>query len=309
MNFCVGSFFRVAGALTVGAVLIGGAFFAHNKQTVDASIERTAIKASVGQNVRMALNEVDTDGDGFPDWEEELRGTDPYTFDEPVTVPTTTTAATDIEDEPYQRPTTVTDSFAETFLEKIVRESAGRDLTPEAQSKLIGESISALESQVRDPLFTRTDIQVTSATDLAAAREYGNGVGTIITRHSLQNENELVIVERAFTQNDPAQLSALAPIEGAYRNMIRDLRALPVPSDLADEHLDLLNTMNMIASGLAAMQHSFDDPLAAFVRIQRYPDDAAGLFYAFENIRTALESRGVVYTTGEPGMLIFSFRP
>ncbi len=310
MNFRTESVFRVGGALLFGGVLVLGAFmFGHESAATSTAGQPAAIRA-VDADVRTALRSVDTDGDGIPDWEEELRGTDPHTptILEEETATTTTEAGASAA-EPYESPSTLTDQFAEEFLEEVVRQSAGRELTKEEQTRLVTESISSLVQSGSDRLYTRADVTLHGRNDLAAFREYGNSVSAIIERHSLNNEHELAILQRAVDTDNAAVLREIAPIEAAYRNMLRDLLALPAPSDMAKAHIDLANTFSIIANGLDIMQRAFDDPLAALVRAKRYPDDAAGLFYALDNIRMALEAKGIVYTNDEPGIFLFSLRP
>ncbi len=305
MNFRSESFFRVGGALALGTLLIGGSLLAHHKSVANTKTEAAAIRA-VSEHVRTALTAEDTDGDGIPDWEEALLGTDPRV----VTMrPETTSGDAAIDEEPYEAPSTVTGQFAERFLEDLVRESAGRELSGDERAALIARSISSLTSAEGDTLYTRANVTLSPTNDLAALRAYGNQVAAIMNRHSINNEHELAILQRAVDTDNAAVLRELAPIERAYRNMLRDTLALTAPSALAQEHVNLINTFSIIAGGIGSMQQAFDDPLAALVRVRRYPDDAAGLFYALDNLRIALERRGVVYTKEEPGIFLFSLRP
>lgn len=294
--------FRVLGAIVFAAGLIGAAFFVGRNDTSDALAEIPAVVVARG-DVRTVQPAIDTDEDGIPDWEEQLRGTDPHTY----TMLATTTPQT--PEEPYMPPATVTGQFAEQFLETVVRNGAGKDLTAEEQAAIVNQSIGTLEAETRDTLYTLADIKSIVQNDLAALRTYGNEVGGALMRNSIKNENEFIILERAVTQNNPDELKALGPIKHAYGGMIRSLLALETPTNVAKQHVDLINTLSMVQADIVAMENAFTDPLAALVRIKRYKDDAAGLFYAIDNIRLALEARGIVYTSDEPGIFLFSFRP
>lgn len=305
MNFLGESIFRVGGAMVVGAVLIGIAFFIQHQSSADENTEVPATVVARG-DVRTVQPALDSDKDSIPDWEEVLRGTDPHTYTKPTEateVPATTT-------DPYTPPTTVTDRFAEQFLEDIVRSGAGTDITEEDKAQLVSKSISTLTAETKDRLYTRADIKSVADNDLAALHTYGNELSTIIGKPATTNENELLIFERAVVkENNPEVLKELQPIAQAYIDMISGLLLLETPSTLSKQHVDLLNTLVMIHTDIVAMQEAFSDPLRALVRVKRYYDDAQGLFYALDNIRTALEARGVVYTSTEPGIFLFSLRP
>ncbi|MDZ4284389.1 MAG: hypothetical protein U1A28_01015, partial [Patescibacteria group bacterium] len=251
MNISVERIFRVGGAMVVGAGLIGVAFLVERDTVSDSLAEVPAAIVARG-DVRIMQPALDTDKDHIPDWEEALRGTDPHTR----TTLATATPQTASED-PYTPPTTVTGRFAEQFLETIVRSSAGKDMTDDEQAKLINQSIGALAGETRDALYTRADIRIVAQSDLAALRAYGNELSDILVKNSTTNENELVILERAVTQNDPDALKALGPIAQAYQGMVKGLLVLATPSDLAKRHVDLINALSMVHTDIVAMQEVF----------------------------------------------------
>jgi len=290
---------RVGGALVIGAVLLVGAL---SMRSFPEEATSPAAATVAARDVRTVIESIDTDGDGYPDWEEMLRGTDPYTHT--TFMPTAT--STDSE---YTPPNTVTEKFSERFLEDLVRTSAGRELTEEEQVAFVTESISSLVAEVAIKLYTRANILVVGDNTLADHRAYGNAVADILLRNSIQNENELVIMERAALNDNPSELAALEPIAQAYAGMVADMLKLATPSGFAAEHVDLLNMLALIESDIRAMRETEKDPLNALVHTQRYIDDATGLYTALNNIRTKLESAGIAYTSGEPGMFLFSLRP
>lgn len=293
---------RVGGALVLGTALVGGALYVQSRPTT-ASPQTASVITIASADVRSPQPTIDTDGDGYPDWEEVLRGTDPLTFTAPNEILTTPE-----DTEPYN-PTTVTDKFSQQFLEDLIRASAGRTLSEEEKVQFVQTSTEKLVAETSDDLFTQADFTITRSNSPADYRAYGNLLAEKILNNSIQNENELLILQRAVKNEDPEVLVALEPIATAYKGMQSALMDIPVPSGLAKEHSDLVNTLVMIHTDIVAMRHSFEDPIGALVRIQRYQDDAEGLFYAFDNIRTKLEASGIAYASDESGIFLFSLRP
>ena len=303
-NFRKESVFRVGGAILFGVLLVGGALFVQRNAAARAAMRRAPAAVIARGDVRAMRPATDSDKDGLPDWEEHLRGTDPHTrtvIETPTATPTNA--------EPYEKPTTLTGQFAEQFLENILRNGAGKTMTEEEKTKVVNDSIIELSANIRDKQYTQADIRSVAQNDLAAFREYGNTLADLFLTPSAKNEPELAILDRALQANDPELLAPLRPIEEAYGRMVSGILDIQTPSALAGRHVDLLNTLSLIQADIAAMRQVFSDPLGSLVRIRRYKNDGQALPRALDDIRTALETQGVVYTSGESGLILFSLRP
>lgn len=298
------SVFRVGGAILFGAGLVGVTFFVQKNTNVGEATEAPALIVA-RDDIRTIQPAEDTDGDGFPNWEEMLLGTDPRAYTSPKEAHPATATTT----EPYTPPTTITGRFSEQFLENIIRTGAGQPMTEEQKAKLVEQSIDTLAVETADRLYTQADITSIANNDLAALHTYGNALGDVFLTDAQEHEPELAILERATKDNDPKVLAQLKPIEEAYVGMIRAVLHVETPSSMAREHVALVNALVSIQTDIAAMQEMFTDPLASFVRIRRYEDDARALASALDNIRVALEKSGVAYASGESGIVLFSLRP
>ena len=303
---------RTVAAVFIGTALLGGAFLFRD---TTAGRQEAAVGAIVvTRGAEKQYHETkDSGGDGMRDWEEELRGTDPLVPDAP---------AEEITEEENDKPAeaqgfgsdttsdTAADRFARAFFEQYFRaKESGGEITESERQRLVDSSVALAEQEARDSLFTQAHIRVGANDAIVAQREYGNAVGDIMQRYTVPNENEVAILGKALETNDPAELSRLEPIIAAYQSMLNDTLATEVPPSLVKEHLDLLNTLNAILNSVQLMQRAFDDPFSALLRIRRYEDDATGLYYAIDNMRTAFEQAGVIYTQDEPGLFFFSLRP
>ncbi len=294
------SIFRVGGAILIGAGIVGGVLIVKHRSEYAQSADTPALVVARG-DVRSVQPAIDSDKDGIPDWEETLRGTDPQKYTT-LSQDTSTSATTT----PYTPPVTLTGQFSEHFLENILRSGAGKTMTKEEQDAVVQQSLGALDSLPQDKRYTQLDIKSIADNSLGSLRAYGNAVGDILKKNSIHNRHELVIVFEATKSADPTRLQELLPIERAYAGMIRDMLLLEAPSNLAKQHVDLLNALSIIHGGLVAMQQIFSDPLPSLVRVQRYEEDAKGLWYGLTNIRAMLETQHIAYTSGEPGVILFS---
>lgn len=292
MNFRTESVVRVLGACAVGGVMVAVAlWFEPSPRAPESS---TAAVVVAHGNARATIS------DRSDAWRrtlpEQRASAEPIDHTEDIG--------------PYERPETLTGQLSEQLLERSIRERmSGGMLTPDSRDHIVASSMASIERETRERLYSRADVHNVNPSGLAAYREYGNAVSRALSRNSIQNEHEMLILQRAVTHDDPSQLQPLAAIERAYGGMIDDLLRIPTPSDLSRQHVDLINTLVTLKSDIGAMRQVFDDPLKALVHVQRYTNDATGLFFALTNIAIALEERGVAYTNDEPGIFLFSLQP
>lgn len=244
----------------------------------------------------------DGDGDGIADWEEELAGTDPLVPNERKPSPTPEEKET-VDD----LPDTLTTRFSLQFMGNYIAQNAGdQSMTDDQKAKFVGEMAEAAKLVVEDKPYTNIDIKIEGKTDTASIRAYGNALGAVMNRYPHPGGDEVAITSEAVQKNDPARLAPLAPIIDAYALTIRDMKALPVPLPMANEHLALLNALQTVHNDIVAMQKVFDDPLPALIRVQSYTETSLkALVESVQNVRIALELNGISYSEGEPGMLFF----
>jgi hypothetical protein len=288
----VTGYLRIGGALTLGVLIVLGAFILGNKTT-----EVGEAKLQVA-DAHTYIEPTDSDGDGTPDWEEDFSA---KVF-EAITAPTSTAA----EAEAYEPPTTFTGKFAEAFFTDYMEgKMEGADTSNSAE--FINQAVAAIETNTKSKLYSGLDIEMIPDTD-ASIRDYGNAIGEILVRYPATHENEMEILKRATEKNDPEILTALEPIRTIYENYVEDTLNVHVPRSLAKEHLDLLNAYEAVRTDINAMEQMFTDPLYSLARVKRYQDDAAGMYFALQQILLRLEEHGVVYSKDEQGAVLYLVR-
>ncbi len=285
------------GALLFAVALIGGTYY------FSSAIRRGPGNAAivVADAPRSAQTPKDTDGDGMYDWEEDIAGTNPLVPNErPTSTIATTESARDFV------PVTDTDHFSKSLFEDVLMAYEGDGtLTPEEQTRIVEKAAQEAAEQNKDRLFTRADIRTRPENDEETVRAYGNAIATIIANAQVPEENELDIVARALSAEDPSELEKLDLIIAAYKQMLLQLGAERVPTPLANEHLMLLNALFALHNDITAMRNIFEDGLPGLVRVRRYESDVDALISAFTSLRYSFESRGIYYTETEPGILFY----
>ncbi len=286
---------RIGGALAIGVVIILGALYTQKNE--NAAAEGRVVVAPAP--TRTYIETDDSDKDGVRDWEEDLRE---MAF-QAISTPTSTISTS--EEEPYTPPTTFTGKFSEAFFQDYLQgKMNGVDYSD--PSALVGNAVTAIEQNAASIKHSRLELAVVQTTP-ELVRTYGNRVAEIMQTHSIDNENEALILKRALDTNNPEVLKALEPIYDVYVNMIADTLRTQVPSNFVENHINLLNAYEAIKTDIAAMRLAFNDPLYALARTKEYEDDAKNLFTALESIAKKLEAEGVSYANDEPGSLFYIF--
>ncbi|MEX0918299.1 MAG: hypothetical protein WDZ93_04050 [Candidatus Paceibacterota bacterium] len=279
---------RIVIASLAGLLLVFGAFYlspyGQETRLPDPRVEVVAGPAPE----REFIDVRDENGDGVADWKETLSPKAPWLTDRQTSTSTATTTER-----------THTQTVAIDMLQRMLQ-SGMRGGTGDAET-VLDRSNDYVYMLATDKLYAGRDVRTSPDTGTAALRAYGNAFAEITFANSVQKEleDEVVILDRAVNARDPAALADLALIAESYEGMTHDLLAIPVPQTLVAEHLDLINTLNAIAIDIRGFEKVFEDPLLALARIQRYEDDALGLYQAISNLYLAIDAAGVVWTDAD----------
>ncbi len=283
---------RIGGALAFGVLIILGAFSVRDTKQTDSLTGQIIVSQEPN---REYIETTDTNSDGIKDWKNTVADF------ETITTPT---EPADVA-EPYVAPTTLTGKFSEAFLKDYLEGKInGEDFSD--PSKLVGNAVEAIDANSMSVRHTRAEIIVTDDS-LESIHEYGNDIALIMKIHSIDNDNEMAILQRAITANDPALLAELASIRMVYVNMITDTLKLSVPPSFVNEHIHLLNAYEAIRTDIEAMQVAFTDPLYSLARVRLYEEDAGNLYKSLKAIYELLSASGTTYTRDEAGSLFYIF--
>ena len=315
---------RVLAAIFFSAVLIVGAYM------LARSIESPrAAQASMETALLQAIATKDSDGDGLPDWEEQLYNTSPNTTDtfklgmtdgeavaKGLIVPraiadipfaTSSPASIDVDGlPPAPAEGTLTAAFAKNFFTLYLaakQASGGADLSESDMQDVANEALSSLSSVVAvAPDFkSLKDITVSSSGPDALTAFAVNAEAVLLKNTSDASKSEILYLKDALENNDVTAFSHIASIAKQYRDSAIGLAVLPVPEELAADDLALINAM-MRVSGIASdFTRADTDPLAAILALQQYPQAVRALATAFIHIGNIYKTAGVSLPAGVPG--------
>jgi len=216
----------------------------------------------------------DTDGDGTPDGEEVKLGRDPTkpnTAKSPKKPNDYFATAEPITDSaaPAGAAPNLTADFTRTFLQgPLAQMLTGAQVNFDTKEiaryadRLNGRSVLA-----DAPHFTLTDIRVSPISNGESAKQYVSSLQQIFDVLGTRGESELVIISQVLQAQDYSSIALLAAYPDSYQKAITDIRALPVPKNLVDFHLTILNHLSLFKRSTELLQTIEADPILGILVI------------------------------------------
>ena len=298
---------RILTAAFFSVMLVVGAYlFARGVESPDVA------QASTETALLQAIAAKDADGDGLPDWEEALYGTDSHKTDtfklgmtdgEAVAkglivpkaiadIPVATSSPISFDSYGLPPPPaegTLTAAFAQKFFTLYLsakQANGGADLSENDITNIANEAVNSLSSSITAaPDFkSEKDIKI-SGSGADALKAFAVSAEAVLTKNTANaNKSEILYLKDALENDDAAALVHIASIAKAYRDSAVGLAALPVPAELAQVDLALINAMMRISEISTDFTRVNDDPLATILALPQYPKAAQSLGTAFIDI-------------------------
>lgn len=288
------AYLRITGAVLMGAILIVGALLLPKEKAVNAKDGIVVTKAPSREYI-----DVDADKNGKPDWEEALAARIIDTIKLPTSTPETSAAA-------YEKPTTYTGQFAQSFFEEYLKNKEGGQELDDVTS-LVNDAVASIDASTQSKTYAAGDLVIVPNSD-EARREYGNQIAEIMRTQPSAGENEMAIFSEAMKTSTPGKLEKLQIIKESYKNLVALTLEVPTPASYAPIHIELLNRYEALLLDTVAMEGSFEDPLFALARVKEHYPDTQNLFLTIKKLQDALLADGVVYAETDPGAYLYVFK-
>ncbi len=308
-------------------VFLAGVFFFSSLRR-ENSLKKTALFDAANPSRE---KDIDTDGDGLFDWEEDLRHTDPKKPD------TDGDGTQDGEEVSLGRSPLLAgpsdylqrhDGFivyagqdtgvsAESLSEtdKLMRglitlANANRNTTDPSgvESAVQKNMIDNVNRRVQnlEPVYALSDMRTLPETE-ESLRAYGNALGAVLKKYdSAKDEEDKVtfIIAKALKDRKSAGLAALTPMEESNRKKASEILAIPVPNGLSVFHLSLANHIENTVPSMENMKYVIADTLRGFIGLKQYKTAAAGQAEALQKIENHLDTSGVFFSDEEDGTIL-----
>ena len=315
---------RIPAAAIFSIAIIAGAYlFARSVNS-----PRVA-SASTESELLQAIATRDSDGDGLPDWEEALYGTSSSVTDTfslgmtdgaavakglivpraiaDISLATSSPALPRDGSLPPPPPEgTLTAAFAKNFFLLYLsakQAKGGADLSESEMAAISRETLSSLSSSLTAaPSFKSAKDLTVSGSGADALEAFAVSAEAVLLKNkSSAVKSEILYLQDAVQNNDTEALSSIASIAKAYREGAVGLSVLPVPEELAEEHLALINALMRVSEIASDFTRVNTDVLATILALHQYPQAVSSLGNAFINIGKVYRAAGISLSEGEPG--------
>jgi hypothetical protein len=238
----------------------------------------------------------DSNGNGIPDWEEELWGLNPtvlYTNGKSnAEIIKEKKAALGVTDPTAGTPTNQTDAIAQQLFSITTALSQNPNVSDATLQNVADQLGSSVNVAAVGNTYSLENIH-TVTTTTASLQNYDKTVSTIISMSDL-NQDDITIIINAAQTGDYSELPQLAPIGVTYTTLAKELSAISVPIGVAQYHLDIINSFAGMATSFTYLMQMQDNSTEALVGIALYKVYAIRGESAFNNLDQYLIKYGIL---------------
>lgn len=135
---------------------------------------------------------------------------------------------------------------------------------------------SEIKTTPIEDIYNKNMLTITADSPISKAK-YLENWRTINSKYSKSDiGQELTIMAQGIVSNDKQAMYVTKTIASSYRNFGKDLSKLPVPSSLADIHLNLVNDYEKTARSIEGMTSLVDEPIVGMrglLDYKKYSDE------------------------------------
>ena len=253
--------------------------------------------SSTGEKKSLVEDSGDSDGDGAPDWQEILYGTDPSVTDtdgdgvedkEEIEIIKKERQKGFVDSVSGDVPpnTTTTQITADRLIGAYIiqQQQNGGEVSEKEKDAIVKSTVQTL-SQLQYTQYTEKDLSTSPNLQASAIEEYRNAVRVKLKPLEAIPEYELQIYARAVDKNDPAEFEKLKKAADIYSKIAKELLTVPVPEDAVENHLKFINGFMYTSASLASMSKGYDDVIASYRALGHFGKAERQLKMAQEALR------------------------
>lgn len=304
---------RIVGAALIALLMVAGGYFLPGLRFP----ETRPVNAALTDDLLASYIAKDTDGDGLPDWQEALYGTDVNKADTDGDgisdgnavqqgLLTPTALASQIPQDPIGEedipgdpaaPGSITDEFSKAFFQAYIEASGGQPLSADAQQALLQKLLADFNSRVAQSVSSTYTIVSVHTDPNVSVSLYAKSVEDVIRANNVAeaDANALVEMQALIQEDDTSAKGKLERIAAAYRGIANGLLAARVPPAFAQQHLALARAFDTLAKSTAQVARFKEDPLAVLGALAMYSPAAGQMDDGLQGLAAE------VLKNGEPG--------
>lgn len=269
----------VAGAMisVLFIVAVSYAFYGDRGAENHASSQSSDTLAVRAEQEKTA--QTDSDGDGLPDWEELLWGTDPNNSDTDGNgIPDARSSdspegvrlasehgLTEVFGESDNVTTVAARELFGTYILELAAENTS--LTPEEQSRVVEQALTSSREAFKPPTISIADLHVVPASSDARA-QYVTDMKVVLNEWLQGAEQDYELMKNLTTDDRAVAVEGLARSVEHYDRVIERLRQISVPEDASTNHRAMVSALMGYSFMVASIRDMERDPVRATAAVQ-----------------------------------------
>lgn len=292
--------------LLLGFVALGVIFFLAYNFSPQKKFFFFQNKQATLQAGNLTINELiqkDSDGDGVPDWEEALWGTDKNNK-ETFGIPDLTYIANKkkaLGISPSAN-TNQNQNETEKFAQDFFTAYAAMKTSGQVDDTAISNFSNALGQQITNASvvdqYSEKDIEIAKSDEKKDQESYYVTAGTLFEKYKAEGVgSELEAAGEVAAGGDAGDTQGqnnLVKISGAYQEFAQKLLLVPVPHSLAEYHLKIINSANNTGIAVLNMSKMMTDPVVGISGISQYEKYSDDLINSVHDLETFLSTNGII---------------
>lgn len=311
-GFSVKRIVLIVVALVVVAI---SAFLVLTKESGEEKFENVAVQEQQSfTDLLRSDPHKDSDNDGLKDWQEALWQSDKNnpdtdgdgTLDGEEVANNRNPVKAGPDDEMVQNSneitteTTLTEEFSkDVFAQYLTLKDSGVEFNSETELAFADSVLNSNYLAIPIQEYTVDDIEVASNID---PRVYAENMGLLFKAHILTpGKSETVVFAEYSQTNDPVVLESLdVPIKN-YVSLRDSILQLEVPSELSAIHLEFINKLGGVISGLDSSKVLMEDPLLGVIGITVYQNSVLAIQQVLGQAKNFYNEKNIIFEQGSGG--------
>jgi hypothetical protein len=280
----------IAACAIIGAIFISQANWFHNLFHIKK-------RQVITENTTLgSLLTKDSNGNGIPDWEEELWGLDPtvlYTNGKPnAEIINEKKKALGVTDPNQGAPQNETDAIAQQLFSITTALSQNQNIDSATLQNIANKLGSSVNIKTAGNKYSLEDLH-TVTTSPTSLRIYDQALQKILGAYNLNNQDIAIIINAAQT-GDYSKFPDLAKNGDTYNTLAKALSTMSVPVAVESYHLDIVNSYAGMAESFNYLVQVQDNSTQALVGIALYKIYLSRGETAFYDLNNYLTKYGIL---------------
>lgn len=261
------------------------------------------IKNDLSGTISTLNKEIDTDGDGLYDWEEDLIGTNKNKKDtdgdgllDSLEVKTGSDPLDplnrkknkkeilkDGQDDSYKFDDnlTLTQKVARQFLDESMKlQKSGMSFNKDAQSKVVDKIISQNKIHLDWTKYSLGDLNIGNFSKEEFKKEFSK-VSDSLKKYNLREE--VYLLDSYWSTKDTKYLKEIKYNVSIYEKILKDMLALKTPDSISKEYLDFINAFNVTIETDNLYLSAEGDPVSLIQAMSMHKEVDGNLEEKFNN--------------------------